>query len=441
MPQFDASPDIALLQGLARGSLKQNLAKAIRLWVWLHILYGETSAANEPFTFTDWRDTFFTATHPKGEQPNRLHDLTCNCNKTTQDWLLLFDANLLELELKRRQILTDEDVDVLLHRHLFAVTRRSLQADLYTLVELGWLQREGKQYERVEQFPAYPRSEGMTPVSVSYTLPILNPDLDIIAQNLAQPIAEVQRFFIEINYIIAKDKQDAVEDLQDRFKQLWYQTPIPPVRFLYHSSRKTESAICIVYPVCIYYAQRAIYLCGFGQAPDRGQWYNYRLDKITNLEELTWTDAEIPQFLLVAYQQQLLPSPDNIEEKMHAAWGFDFYLKSAKMLLRFDRLFHDRYIKHSFRHSTFQPISYREAEQFIRKQTGDERESLLQIFDRRSSKDAYYQATYRIGDTNVRQRLRAWRPHVEVFLPWILRQEMAREVATECQYYLDIFPR
>jgi CRISPR-associated protein (TIGR03985 family) len=120
---------------------------------------------------------------------------------------------------------------------------------------------------------------------------------------------------------------------------------------------------------------------------------------------------------------------------MHAAWGFDFYLEPAKLLLLFDRLFHDRYIKHSFRHFTFQPISYREAEQFIRKQAGEERELLLQIFSQRSSKDAYYQAMYRVGDTNVRQRFRAWRPHLEVFLPWILRQEMAREVATEFQYY------
>lgn len=437
MPQFSTPPDIALLQSLVRGSLKQNLPKAIRLWVWLRILYGDMPLSlDEPFTFTDWRGAFFSATHPTGEQPNPQHNAMCSCAKTTENWLYPY---ALEPEwrqaLKRHSLISEETLNAWLQRPLFAVTRRTLQSDLYVLSQLGWLKREGNQYDRVLTFPAYPIVEEATQLDSSYGLPILNPDLDIIAHNLAQPIAKVQRFFIEVSYIVAKDKQDAVEDLQEQLKQLWHQTPIPPVRFLYHSARQTENTICIVYPVCIYYAQRAVYLCGFGQAPDRGQWYNYRLDKISNLEELAWTDLEIPQFLLAAYQQKLLPHPDDIEEQMHAAWGFDFYLESAKMLLRFDHNFHDRYIKNSFRHSTFQPISYREAEQLIRKSASDDRQSLLQIFSQRSSKDAYYQVTYRVGDTNVRQRLRAWRPHVEVFLPWTLRQEIAREVATEFQYY------
>lgn len=37
---FIDTPQIELLQWLARGSLKQNLLRAIRLWVWLRSLYG-----------------------------------------------------------------------------------------------------------------------------------------------------------------------------------------------------------------------------------------------------------------------------------------------------------------------------------------------------------------------------------------------------------------
>ena len=69
MLQFEASPQPELLQWLARGSLKQNLLRAIRLWVWLHSLYGNKQhrlLLDEPFTFADWRNAFFSANHPRG---------------------------------------------------------------------------------------------------------------------------------------------------------------------------------------------------------------------------------------------------------------------------------------------------------------------------------------------------------------------------------------
>lgn len=50
-------PTIPLLQWLARGSLKQNLLQAIRLWVWLRLLYGcsdDQLALPAPFAYADW---------------------------------------------------------------------------------------------------------------------------------------------------------------------------------------------------------------------------------------------------------------------------------------------------------------------------------------------------------------------------------------------------
>jgi hypothetical protein len=52
-------PHIPLLQWLARGSLKQNLLRAVRLWVWLPLLYGEDRLPlDDPFTFSQWRDAW-----------------------------------------------------------------------------------------------------------------------------------------------------------------------------------------------------------------------------------------------------------------------------------------------------------------------------------------------------------------------------------------------
>ena len=62
---------------------------------------------------------------------------------------------------------------------------------------------------------------------------------------------------------------------------------------------------------------------------------------------------------------------------------------------------------------------------------------MLSVLTKRSEQDAYYQATYRHDDPNVRQRIRAWRPHIEVLLPWGLRQRFAQEVVAEGQFYWD----
>lgn len=50
---FQNHPHVSLLQCLARGTLKQNLLRAIRLWVWLSTLYGDRQSytLEDPFTY------------------------------------------------------------------------------------------------------------------------------------------------------------------------------------------------------------------------------------------------------------------------------------------------------------------------------------------------------------------------------------------------------
>lgn len=163
MPEqlFCDRPHVELLQWLARSSLKQNLPRAIRLWAWLHALYGKDRLPlRDPFTFTDWRDTFFSPSHTRGEEVPDLHDPHCACARTTADWI--FDAKTGTPESDWRRLLfthdgiPDSTLDELLQRRLFAVTRRSLYADLQILSELGWIERQGQQYHRVHDFPVRP---------------------------------------------------------------------------------------------------------------------------------------------------------------------------------------------------------------------------------------------------------------------------------------------
>ena len=443
---FSDCPHIELLQWLARGSLKQNLPRAVRLWALLITLYGDDNnrlKLGNSFTFAEWRKAFFSRTHPQGEAVPPLHDPECACAKSMADWI--FDLQIGVPESEWRRSLQQHDaipaeLDKLLKQRLFAATRRSLQADLQILTQIGWLKRDEHYYVRVTNWPTSPVT-GSAKTSNSqldtYDLALLNLDLADLAQSLREPIGGERRFFFEVDYIIYKTNQERVEDWHETLKQLWAQTPIQPIRITYNSAREGTAVKCIVYPVCLYYVRRAIYLCAFGQTPTRkGEWYNYRLDRIQQMHELDWTDEDIPQLLLKHYPHSL-PNSDYIREQMEQAWGFDFYEPPKLMLLRFKREFHDRYVQGTFRHDTFKPVSYQQAEQLIRQYTPQQerQQALLKVLQSRERSDAYYCVRYRDDDTNVRMRLRAWRPNGEVLLPWELRQKMTEEVSEEAQLY------
>ena len=450
---FQDVPQVELLQWLARGSLKQNFLRAIRLWVWLRSLYGDNEdrlVLDNPFTYSQWRDIFFSATHTKGEEIPSLHDSNCPCGKTATEWLFnhktgIFSQQWQELLLAHTGI-GESKLSEILQQRLFGVTRRSLQGDLETLAELGWLVYKNQKYWLVQEFPPRPitsRDEFESSKRTVYELNFLHEDLAAIAENHAHKINGIQRFFLKVDYIIPQITIDLVEDFQHQLKQLWAKTPVPPIKLTYASARIGNTVDCIVYPVCIYYVQRAVYLCAYGESPNQQtDWYNFRLDRIQKMTPLTWENAELPSNLREHFQRHTLPNPDKITLEMSKAWGFDFYLPSRLILLRFDRNYHDRYIQNTIRHDTFKEINYQQVQRLIKrevKQT-EQQQNLLKIIANRSPKDAYYQVLIRYQDTNNRDnnvimRLRAWRPQCEVIFPFDFRQSIAADVAKEFQLY------
>jgi CRISPR-associated protein (TIGR03985 family) len=448
---FTDPPHIELLQWFARGSLKQNLLRAIRLWVWLRSLYGEQDhlVLDHTFTYAQWRDVFFTPTHPKGEAIPNLHDLNCACAKTAAQWLFNPKGDILETEWKKSVIshtgIDKSDLDKLLQKRLFGVTRRSLNKDLETLADIKWLVYENEKYHRVDELPSRPVSTDEKPNTAAnaYQLNFLHEDLSAIAQNHSQQINGIQRFFVHLDYVIPKSTIDLVENWQWELKELWAQTPVPPIKLNYSSARVGDKVDCIVFPVCIYYVQRAVYLCGYGESPDRQtDWYNFRLDHIQSITPWEWNHPTIPQNLQQRYQQLSLPSPDYIAVEMSKAWGFDFYLPSTQMLLRFDRDFSDHYIKGTERHDTFEEISYPQAQRLIQRHLlqPELKLKLLEILSKRSPKDAYYQVfirykNYKQRDNNVIMRLRAWHPKCEVFLPFDLRESFTTDFTKQFHLY------
>ncbi|MEM7555296.1 MAG: TIGR03985 family CRISPR-associated protein [Cyanobacteria bacterium P01_A01_bin.84] len=456
---FRDIPHVELLQWFARGSLKQNLSRSIRLWVWLRSLYGEPTERvalnlDEGFTYAQWRDLFFTFTHTKKEEVSQHKDLNCPCTKTTADWLFNSQTGIIqtqwELDLVSHAGIDESKLNKLLQGRLFGVTRRSLQADLQILGDLGWLVYKNQKYYGVKKYPLRPQSIN-NQLNIdkfnAYEFNFLHEDLVAIAQNHSQKINDIQRFFVHLDYVIPKSTIDLVENWQWELKELWTKEPVLPIKLTYNSAKIIDIVDCIVFPVCIYYMQRAVYLCAYGESPKREtSWYNFRLDRVQKITLLDWKHGNLPVNLQKRYQTGNLPTPDYVALEMTKAWGFDFYLPSQLMLLRFDRDFAERYVKGTERHETFEEITYPQARRLIQKQlqNSSQQQTLLKVLANRSSEDVYYQVFIRYQDSlhrdnNIIMRLRAWRPRCEVIFPFDLRQNIAADIAEEFQLYHQDF--
>ncbi|MGK7887993.1 MAG: TIGR03985 family CRISPR-associated protein [Leptolyngbyaceae cyanobacterium] len=465
------APTIPLLQWLVRGSLQQHLPQAVRLWVWLHLLYGAPVvrlSLPDPFTYADWRDAFFRDRHPTGEAKPPLHSLQCPCAKTMAAWLFAPSLTTTQPDWESYQVnpthtavlqsaiaqfqqdlnqhhALPKNIETVLHRQrLFGVTRRTLANDLQILTEIHWLRRVDKAFQRVEEWPNRPMvspTDTAVPSLMARDLAFLaQPDLAAIADSLSSDIQGERRFFVHVDYVVAQPWIDRVDEWQAQLRLLWQQSPVPPLKVRYRRAGATKTTTLVLYPVCIYYYRRGPYLCGYGQIPgkdcDELGWRNYRLDRIQAIEPLDWGDPKVPPPLSEVFRAKTLPSPETIQVRMAEAWGFDYYQPAQTLLLRFDQGWDRKYIRNSLRHETFQPIEYGAIAPLIHTElTGKEQQRTLKLWRSRSSEDAYYQAVYRQDDPNVHQRLRAWRPHVEVLLPWALRQQMRREIRQEAAFY------
>ncbi|GAA6622119.1 TIGR03985 family CRISPR-associated protein [Scytonema sp. NUACC26] len=500
---FNYPPSVEILKLLTPGSLKQHLAKAVRLWVILRSLYGDDIDEvkldlEEEFTFLQWRDLFFldaAKQHSRDKTPT-LHDAQCRCATKLTEWL--FESSLTSLSIDEHQwslsfqkyysIKPEELKSLLLQGtiknfieksqqdedsgttsnsqksqcfskllsdgRLFAVTSRNLKNnDFQYLVNLEWLRKvnnkgiEKDKYLKVENFPDGFLKE-LREIEITSNH-FTNEELSAFNNLLSQPINGVQRFFIHVEYIVHAKRTNDVEVLQEQLKELWQQDKIPLVKLTYQSVKLYQETVdCIVYPVCIYYYQRAPYLFAYGQVPKQEKenswseinWYDYRLDRILQLDELSTDlrDPNIPKHFINKCQGQYPPTPNDIKGKMTEAWGFDIYQPQKLLVLRFDHYFHENNIKGTERDEMFRRISHQQVEKLVKSYTPTasvEQKYLLSTVQSRSEKDIYCRVDYRHKDNNIIMRLRAWGPNVEVILPWDLRHRMTTDIEATYKLY------
>jgi CRISPR-associated protein (TIGR03985 family) len=486
MPPFDSTPTPQRLTPFARNSLRQDLPHAVRLWVILTTLYGDVDDLNgqlaDRFTYTEWRDGFFTQTqrqdqdeaiyHQRDTIPP-LHDSHCRCAKTLTDWLfetLASDRASWCHEFQQLYPMSDQDLDQLLQTgrvhesgakldrksagrqslpggRLFAVTGRQLQNDFAELVERGWLTQGSHNLEfcRVMQFPNQTRTIG-GPESLDLREAIGNvieTDAVDLFEHLGQPIRGIQRLFLDIEYIVPGRLSAQVSTWQQQLKTLWQQEIVLPIQLQYRSARLYgDVQNYVVYPVCVRYFQRAPYLFAYGhnpQSPDHPNWYDFRLDRIELLQPLTWADPEVPQALRDRCVTQPPPTPKDVQRCLTSAWGFDIYSASETLLLRFNQYFHAHYVANTERATLLTAIPTKTARRLVQTAAlSENQQQMLLNTIAQKPKDIYCRVQYRDNDNNVVMRLRAWGPNVEVILPWTLRLRMAKDLKETWKLYKEM---
>jgi CRISPR-associated protein (TIGR03985 family) len=476
---FDSLPTPETLTAFVH-SLREDLSKAVRLWVILGSLYGKESLPlEEPFTYNEWRDTFFRdaqKSHPRESKP-LLHDRSCVCARSLESWLFgagkkaqrtewiesfqtLYAVSTQEVEHRLRGepfVGQNQQQELRLkpRTRLFEVTGKQLQMDFAALAEQGWLQatlppRSARLYRKVSRssFPTLGITPAIPIVSATdlheWVGQAIPSDAADLFEHLGQPIRGVQRLFLDIEYIIPGRLSNQVNQWQQQLKGLWDQKLVPPIRLQYKSARlEGDQADCVVYPVCVQYFQRAPYLYAYGQSPKTIEgnlnWYDFRLDRIQKIEVLTWEHPQVPASLKARCLDQDPPSPEELLDLRAYVWGSDVHRPEETLVLRFDREFHGHYIAHTERDNLLQRVKPARVKQLIQGAKLPDRQTagLLNVIQDKP-RDIYCEVPYRSGDNNVVMRLRAWGPKVEVLLPWALRDRMAQDLLEAWSPYRDM---
>lgn len=430
----------------------QQLQRALRPWIIKESLYNTDSDLyiNVEFEastnrFTPSEPGTFSFAHWQNALLLRFPEVK---NQTLGELLLesIEQQNNWQTQLKVRYNLDDSLIQALIDSKIFNVSRRTLSNDFKRLSKLQspYLieidPRRG--YKRIDLDRRTDNEAEANNISLD-SLNVLEIELRSIAQELGK-VEGVQRFFVHTEYIVKGEAQDRVGNAIAYLKSVWSQKPVPPIKISYDSASLYRQPTRIVYPICVRYIKRALYLAAYGQDPEKRQqlsYKNYRLDKITKIEAVEWDAPEVPTDLRQQFGDRLPEKylPEYIIDSSGQALGSDFYQPIATMLLRFPQRYHEAYIENTLRHQTFKQIDTKDRaslnklfkELNLNLQETETLQQKIACFPQ----DAYYRLDYRVNDNDVIMRLRAWGANVEVLSPHKLRDRMIKDITNTYAIY------
>ena len=484
---FDYSPSVEVLQKLIQPATlldKANLCRAIRMWYTLRQFYAPNPLFSEStLTFASWRDLIFedaAIAHKRDSKPTH-HDPKCLCTKTIPEilfapsdreekWQQWKKSCLIQFQQIHNISFIQSFLSELDTIKPFYLTGKALERDFTKLNELGFvktsLKKKTRTISKVKVLPEIEIAANNGKESPSSLLhnsyddlkfAFLPDDHGMIAENIARPINQIQRFFLHSNY--QTPSQNSIKKIIDviiRLKEIWKKEQPISVKISYDSAslRKLNEPFnseCITYPVCVYYYQKAFYLCGYGQTPrqkDLGSWYNYRLDRIRSLETFDFPSDSLPQYLENFHHlakdidtgSLMQIRIEEIQDELQRAYGFDFYRDMLEMVLCFPNDFDRAYNVDTYRHETFKncPASVVRKKVQAAQLSAKKTTFLINKINRYAQEGfSFYTLNYRVGDYAVKRRLRDWSYHVEVLLPWELRQELKDEAKLNWRRYQE----
>ena len=447
MPEFRHPPTVEVLQALVAPSpLHLNISRAVRLWYALDRIYNEFQ--QEKFIAKQWRNYLFLDPHSNWDKKANPID-NCICTKTIEhiigagvDWQK-WRQSYLDLYSKNTEFnILQERLEAIASCKPFDVAQKTIKNDLNDLKDKSYLHFTDSMYILAEQIPELWTNTSSKTIDIEIQNNKSNPGLSeefmSFSDTFWQPHNKIQRFHIHADYDCPYDVSLHVAQYRKKLAEIWNGDKGSPCKIIYKSSSISQVYSAIIYPVCIYYYQRAFYLCTFGSKQNelKSSWHNYRLDRLEKIESLDWESSLIPGDLREKCEQcddnDLIY--DDIYQGIADAYGFDINLPIKSMLLRFDRNFHDRYIANTLRHNTFRAVNYEEIDVLTQ---GLDSRQYQQIISRMKHypDDAYYTMNYRSGDNSVIMRLLAWCPRVEVLSPLDLRDRMREDIQKTWELY------
>lgn len=484
---FIYPPLPAILQWLGAGQFANRFQRTVRWWVLLRLLYGRdapwAASLPEPFHYPDLRDHLFAESHPI-EDTQKANTIGRSCSKTncicrqTMRSLIFqpefeLDEDAWVEETAQLTGLDSKELKQYLKARPFATVHRSIRDDLKLLSELGWLEagtrgkfwcvaEDQRPQPPIDLTSAKPDLQHLTPeqswdlLRGFESIALIQPNLEPIIQSLWEQTTQEgprtipadqeppQRIFIDFDYSLTTEMRAHVDTLQNQIETIWQSEEGGVISFDYWLDQEQRLATVEVYPVCLHYSRRAKYLSAYGLDPDGNiGWHNYRLDQIRSdlLTVIAWDDPDIPKPLTTMWRQGELPTPEDVRQELQAAWGFNFYLEKALLIMRFPEDIDQEYVTNAFRHPTFQAIDFDQLPALVKKHVpkGPERQELLEVLKlkeaQEATQDAYYWGWVRLGDPSFTMRLRDWRPNGEVIAPLQLRLQMIEEAEAELDNY------
>ncbi|MBE9222615.1 TIGR03985 family CRISPR-associated protein [Cyanobacterium stanieri LEGE 03274] len=459
----------------AQKSLFDNIKKAFRLYAEVMSFYDQSLDfyfIHDQITFSqgDWRNFL-------NQENNREY-----LNDSVKNWLVTFGIRDNDWLTGFQDLygidLTQEQKQKILNLIPFECLQpkngqngiRTFNNDFIGLAKRGFLISGKKSYGKLSLEDIEEKLTVNSNVNSSGEITNLyefvdNLKFDEVLISTSENLKDKQRFFIKLQHIVDRNTIDKIQDIIFTLRDIWEKEEIPLIRIKYASSSQREIfEDLIIYPICLFYNQRGIYLTGYGPKPggliNYLGYYNYRLDHFQELDRNQyifteeWDEENYNIHLKLFDKKDELQeeTSDDIYSQLQDALGVDLHREIKTMLLHFPQDFHTYYIENTKRHDTFKRLSVRDINKFWQNfegclrhtqttLTNDDKQLINEVISNNPD-DAYYVMDYRHGkdggndvEADVIMRLRSWGHNVEILAPADLRKRMKEDSQKLWQVY------